>query len=71
MPKALLQPATPTKEYNKSEINFHQNKIIVVNEQPLHASRTLLLEQKLFLISKVVATHVKRAHRLWGYSTLK
>lgn len=43
MPKALLQPATPTKEYNKSEINFHQNKIIVVNEQPLHASRTLLL----------------------------
>lgn len=71
MPKALLQPATPTKEYNKSEINFHQNKIIVVNEQPLHASRTLLLEQKLFLISKVVATHVKRAHRLWGYTTLK
>lgn len=71
MPKALLQPATPTKEYNKSEINFHQNEIIVVNEQPLHASRTLLLEQKLFLISKVVATHVKRAHRLWGYSTLK
>lgn len=64
MPKALLQPATPTKEYNKSEINFHQNKIIVVNEQPLHALRTLLLEQKLFLISKVVATHVKRAHRL-------
>lgn len=71
MPKALLQPATPTKEYNKSEINFHQNKIIVVNEQPLHASRTLLLEQKLFSISKVVATHEKRAHRLWGYSTLK